>query len=219
MESLKGKVIAVTGASRGIGQAIAHEFAQRGANVVLVSRDQQRLDEVLRELPRKTDSRHLAVEIDIMDEESVNNGFDSIFNMFPDIDVLVNNAGIAFFDQIMDISGEAWDMMMKTNLKGAFLCTKRALPGMITKRSGHIFNISSVSGIKAFPYNTAYSASKAGLLAFGNSLREEVRKHGVKVVNIIPGATDTPIWDELNGEFDRSKMVDKTDIAKTILEI
>ncbi len=219
MIAFKDRVVVVTGASRGIGQAIAHEFADKEANVVIASRNIVLLEEVLKDLPCTGNSKHLAVEMDISREESIERGFERILNMYPSIDILVNNAGIAFFKLLTEIRGEDWDRMMRTNLKGAFLCSQKVIPGMVLKGSGIIVNISSVSAIKAFPYNTAYSAAKAGLLAFGNSLREEVRKSGVNVVNVIPGATDTPIWDDLNGEFDRTKMVDRSDIARSIADI
>ncbi|MFC1564167.1 SDR family oxidoreductase [candidate division KSB1 bacterium] len=216
---MKDRVVAVTGASRGIGLAVAQEFAGSGAILVLISRNINDLNNALTTLPGKSSSEHITVEADISDGQSVKTAFEKIFKTVGNVDILINNAGFAFFKPVMEIEPEDWDKMMGVNLRGAYLCSKMVLPGMISKRSGHIFNISSVSAIKAFPFNTAYSASKAGLLAFGNSLREEVRQHGIKVVNVIPGATNTPIWDDLQGNFDREKMIDRSDIAKTIAGI
>ena len=121
------------------------------------------------------------------------------------------------FVSLIETSIEDWDWMLNINLKGAFLCTKRVLPCMIEQKEGHIVNIVSVAGIQPFHSSSAYCASKYGMMGLTAVTREEVRKYNIIVTAILPGAVDTPIWNNIEGDFDRSKMMPPEDIAQTVI--
>ena len=110
-----------------------------------------------------------------------------------------------------------WDIQMNTNLRGSFLMTKAFVGNMIENKTGKIIFINSVAGLQAYPYSSAYVASKYGLRGFTSSLREELREHNIKVISIHPGAIDTPFWDDIKGDFPREKMLSSKDIAISIV--
>jgi len=140
-----------------------------------------------------------------------------VHDKWGDIDILVNNAGIAVFDKILNIREEDWDAMMAINLKGAFLCTQAVLDRMIIRQSGDIINIVSVAGRVGYYNCAAYCASKFGLLGFTEVLRKEMRKHGIRVMAIMPGATDTALWGD--ADVDRRKMMRPEQVAQTIVSL
>jgi 3-oxoacyl-[acyl-carrier protein] reductase len=136
-----------------------------------------------------------------------------------DIDILINNAGISSFKKFIDTKPEVFENIININLRGPFLCIQSVLPGMLKKNSGIIINIISVSAIKTFTKSSAYAASKAGLLAMSRSLREEVRKYGIKIIDIFPGATETEIWSKDSRDKFRDKMMKTEDVAEAVFEV
>jgi len=188
-----GEVVLVTGSGKGIGKAIAAQFAQEGAFVCIndiVREDAERTAEELEKLGTKT----LAVQADISKEEGVGNMFDLIFNRFGTIDILVNNAGIGDSFMVEDTTYEMWKKVIDINLNAAFLCCKAVIPVMQKKRHGKIVNIASVAAKKmSYHGGAAYTASKAGLLGFTRHLAYELAPYGINVNAVCPGATLTPL--------------------------
>jgi len=174
----------VTGASRGIGRAIARRLAER-YHVVAVARTQQALEELAREI-QGDGGRCTPLVADVTDPEAVVEALGSV-----EADVLVNNAGVGVMKPLVELTLADWRAMMSVNLDAVFHVTRVLLPGMIARRRGHIVNISSIAGRSAFPRGTGYTATKHGLLGFSESLMLEVREHGVRVSVVMPGGVAT----------------------------
>lgn len=183
---LKDKVAIVTGASRGIGAAIAAAYAQEGAHVVLAARTQDDLEEVAEKV-RAFDRDAAAVVTDVTDEESVQNMVQTALDRFGRIDILVNNAGSAMLRHVHRTSLETWNWLIGVNLTGPFLCTKHAWPALLEAGGGAIINIGSTSGSRAYPLMSAYSASKWGLVGLTKSTSAEGRTHNIRVNCVNPG--------------------------------
>lgn len=214
---MKGKVALITGGSRGIGKAIAAEFVKRGAYAVIAARSGKDLTSTAKKMGK---SKVLPLRCDVLLENEVKSLVETAFKWKKRIDILVNNAGIALESPVRKMKTADWDLVLNTNLRGAFLVTKYALPRMIKKRGGHIFNISSIAGKQGFEDWSAYCASKFGMLGFNGSLREEVRKYGIKVTAVLPGAVDTVIWESVGGvsASERKKMIRPEEIARLTAE-
>jgi len=209
------QVALVTGGNRGIGLAIARALAHEGASVIITGRDEEALRRATIEITRNggTVVSHVC---DIRDEDSVDELFAAVGKHFPHLDVLINNAGVVGASSHVDhMSLEAWRTVFDTNLTGAFLCTRAALPMM--RRGSTIVNNVSVAATSIFPGMAAYSASKAGLLAFSNTLREEMRVRGIRVISFIPGATDTDIWKQFWKDAPREKMMSAESVADALV--
>jgi len=190
MISLKNKVVIVTGASRGIGRAIALLFAQEGAQVVLAARRKQDLSRVEKEIKRQGGTSWV-VPCDVSKEKSVKNLIKKTVQEFRRIDILINNAGIGIHKPIIQFTAQDWDTTLDTNLKGPFFCTKEVLPIMIKQKSGQIINIGSLAGKNPIANLAAYCASKFGLIGFSGSVGLEVRNYGIKLNLLLPGTVDT----------------------------
>jgi len=181
-ESLSGKIAIVTGASKGIGKAIARLFAEKGAIVYALARGIQE-DPMYQNI--------IPIPCDITKENQVSSTIEKIVKENGTIDILINNAGVGHFAPIHQLEENQWDEMINVNLKGAFLCAKYVVPHLLTKKSGHIINISSVAGIEGFPTGTGYCASKFGLMGLTDSLLKELKPLGIKVSAICPGSVQT----------------------------
>jgi NAD(P)-dependent dehydrogenase (short-subunit alcohol dehydrogenase family) len=213
--SLKRKITLVTGATQGIGLAIARTLAAEGCNLVVCGRNPQRLRRVEAELSRKG-AKILAHLCDVRDQQSVSDLFQTVRQKFQRLDILINNAGIAHPDlPISKLPLETWSDVIVTNLTGIFLVTKAALPLM--KRGSVIVNNLSIAAKQVFPGSSAYNASKHGALGFTNTLREELREKGIRVVALLPGATDTAIWNTLWPGAPRKKMSPPAVIAQALV--
>jgi NAD(P)-dependent dehydrogenase (short-subunit alcohol dehydrogenase family) len=214
--SLKGKIALVTGATQGIGLEIARALADEGCALILSARNQARLRTVETQLARKK-VRVLAVPGDVRDEQSVAELFAAIRQQFGRLDILVNSAGIAHaFTPVGKLPLETWDDVLATNLTGMFLVTQAALPLM--KRGATIANVLSMSAKRPFPNLAAYNASKFGALGFTSTLRAELRSEGIRVIALLPGATDTPIWDTLWPDAPREKMIHPATVARALVD-
>jgi NAD(P)-dependent dehydrogenase (short-subunit alcohol dehydrogenase family) len=210
------QVVLVTGAGRGLGRALARAFAASGAAVVLAARNAGAVAAAAEDIVR-AGGRAVALPCDVRDAVQVGALVDAAVGACGGIDILVNNAGTFQISAIADTEEAAWDAMLDTNLKGAYLVTRAALPHLVARR-GHVINMVSVAGRAAYRFNGAYCASKWGLLGFTNVLREEMRSAGVRVTAVIPGATDTSIWDGVPGNWDRSKMMRPETVARCVVD-
>jgi 3-oxoacyl-[acyl-carrier protein] reductase len=211
---LKGKVALITGGSQGIGLSVAHALAAEGCSLVICGRNQSRLKRAQRELSASK-TQVVALTCDVRDPQSVRRMFAAIRRKFRGIDILVNSAGIAHaFLPASKISPREWNDVLTTNLTGTFLVTQAALPLM--KRGSAIANVLSMSAKRAFPNLAAYNASKFGALGFTNTLREELRHQGIRVIALLPGSTDTPIWKTLWPDAPREKMIRPETVAQAL---
>ena len=189
--SLAGKNALVTGASRGIGRAIAVELAKNGANVAITYvNSKDKAEEVVNEI-KGYGVKAIAIKADVSQEEEVLNMVKIVKESIGSIDILVNNAGINRDNLLMRMSTEDWDKVIDTNLKGTYLCSKALIRDMIKKKSGKIINIASVAGVAGNFGQTNYSASKAGVIGFTKSLAKEVASRGINVNAIAPGLIET----------------------------
>lgn len=188
---LENKVAIVTGASRGIGRAIALLFAKEGARTVLAARNSGLLAEVAKEIVQNGGKEPLLAEVDVTKEQSVHELVDRVLDKYDGIDILVNNAGVTRDGLLVRMSEAEWDDVLDTNLKGAFFATKAVAKAMIRQRHGRIINMASVVGLIGNPGQANYSASKAGLIAMTKSVARELASRNVLVNAIAPGFIDT----------------------------
>jgi NAD(P)-dependent dehydrogenase (short-subunit alcohol dehydrogenase family) len=205
----RAKLALVTGASRGLGLAIAEALSERGFHLILTARDQRALERVAARLPNAT-----AIACEIRDPQSVARLADLVRGR-KRLDVLINNAGIAGPSQpIASLDYEIWRQVIDTNLHGTFLVTQSLLP--LLGKGSVIVNNLSIAARVSFPGMAAYNASKRGLLAFTETLREELRPRGVRVVALLPGATDTAIWQQFWPEAPRRSMLSPRTVAEAV---
>ena len=191
MNELQGRVAVVTGASRGLGKAIALELAREGAVLALVGRDEAALSEVAGEALRLTAEAHVFLT-DVTQETQIHSLKERVHAQFGHVDILINNAGIMLRKQLMDCTLDEWRSLIDTNLTSAFLMCQSFVPLMRGRGYGRIINITSTLSHVSLPGRTAYSASKAGLLGFTRALALELAPEKITVVAISPGpfATD-----------------------------
>lgn len=194
---LLGQVVVVTGASRGIGKAIAIAAATAGADVVFTyASNDQAATEVSSEI-ESLGRKSLAIKADAASADGANSVIEQTIAMFGKIDVLVNNAGITRDTLLMRMSESDWDAVIDTNLKGVFLLTKAAIRPMMSAKKGKIITISSVVGLTGNPGQTNYCASKAGVIGFSKSLAKEVGSRGITVNVIAPGYIETDMTEKM----------------------
>jgi NAD(P)-dependent dehydrogenase (short-subunit alcohol dehydrogenase family) len=209
---LQGQVALVTGAGRGIGRAVAVAFAKEGADVVLAARSSHELTAVAREV-EAAGRRALAVPTDVRQEAAVAAMVRRAAAEWQRLDVLVHAAGVAAFGPVSDAKPEDWDQTMAVNLRGAYLCARAVLPGMVAQHRGTIINIGSMVTSRTLTGSASYTASKYGLLGFSRVLAEEMRPHGVRVGVLSAGAVDTPLWDAIPSPPDRARMLRPEQVA------
>ena len=215
-QSLQGKTAVITGGNRGIGLAIARAFSNAGCRVTIAGRNLQALETARAEL--QTTGEVSTEQCDVSDPAQVDKLFSSVKNRYSNLDILVNNAGISHSMQPTEkLSIETWKRVIDTNLSGMFLCTRAALPLM--GPGGTIVNNISVAAVQSFEGMGAYTASKAGALGFTNTLREELRKRRIRVLALIPGATDSEIWNEFWPQAPREKMMSAATVAEAVLHV
>ena len=210
---LRDQVAIVTGAGRGIGRAVALAFSREGAKVALAARTASQLDE-LAAFIRSQNGAALAVPTDVCQESSVVALVDRTLAEWARVDILVTAAGVAAFGPVADSTLSEWDQMMAVNLRGVYLTCRAVLAPMMARRRGTIINVVSAATKRAIPGCAAYAASKHGVLGFSRVLAEEMRVHGVRVGALIPGAVDTPLWDQIPNPPDRSRMLRPQDVAE-----
>lgn len=204
---LENKVAIVTGASRGIGKAIAITYARYGANVVVnYCGSKEKAEEVVN-LISKEGKKAVAYQADVADAKAVEQMFEFAIKEFGRVDILVNNAGITRDNLILKMSQEEFDAVIDTNLKGAFHCLKQAARIMLKQKSGRIINISSISGVIGNAGQVNYSATKAGMLGMTKSLAKELGSRGITVNAIAPGYINTDMTAVLKEDL-KSKVME-----------
>jgi 3-oxoacyl-[acyl-carrier protein] reductase len=199
---LSGKVALVTGASRGIGRAIARTFATAGAQVVITSRGdaaQAVADEIT-----QAGGQALALAADVSDAAAIAGVVDRILDAYGRLDVLVNNAGITRDQLLLRMKRDDWDAVIATNLTGTFVCTQAVLKTMVRQRAGRIISISSVVGQSGNPGQTNYAATKAGIIGFSKALAREVASRNITVNVVAPGLIDTDMTREISSDAQAS---------------
>ncbi|KZE37713.1 oxidoreductase [Bhargavaea cecembensis] len=214
MENLNGKTAIVTGASSGIGKAVAYRLAKEGLNVVLAARSTEKLKDVEEEINSGASGEAIAVPTDMTDQSSVRELVQKAAEAYSTVDIIVNNAGQMLAGTVRSGKTDEWDSMIDVNIKGLLYATNAVLPGMIGRGSGHILNIDSVSGHEVTKTSTVYSATKFAVRAISMGLEKELARTGVRVTNISPGMVDTPLMGSRS--VDR-KILDPENIAEAIV--
>ena len=217
MESLKGKNALVTGAGKGIGRAIAIALANEGVNVGLVARTESDLLEVAATIEAIGVSTAVATaDVSILNE--INIAVEKITGKLGAIDILINNAGVAAFGGFLEMEPAKWEQMIQVNLMGPYYVTRSVLASMIERKTGDIVNISSTAGIRGGAVTSAYSASKAGLIALSESLMYEVRKHNIRVTTLTPSTIATDMALDLKiTDGNPDKVMQPEDFAELII--
>ncbi|HWP81147.1 MAG TPA: SDR family oxidoreductase [Bacteroidota bacterium] len=216
-QSNHGRVVWITGASSGIGKALAEVFAQAGDMVILSARRESPLKSLARRIRAHGGSCEVTV-CDVRSEKSLRRAAKRITSNVGWVDVLINNAGVTSFKRFDEISTREFDEVIATNLRGAFLATKAVLDSMVKRRRGVILNIISFAAKTTYEGSAAYSASKAGVESMMNVLRAETRGRGLKVVNVYPGAILTPMWKAEHRRKYSNVMMSPKEIARLIYE-
>lgn len=204
MGQLQGRRCLVTGAGRGIGEAIARGFAAEGARVGVLDLDRTAAEWVAASIGDGA----IALSADVSDAEQVQNAFEGALSGLGGLDVLVNNAGIDTSSPVAEMPLAMWDRMIAVNLRSVFLCTQAALPRMLAQGSGRIINIASQLAQKGAPEMAHYAAAKAGVIGFTRSLAYEVAARGIAVNAICPGPVDTALWQAIPEAWRRRKLAE-----------
>ncbi len=214
MKPLKGKIALVTGGGSGIGFAITKALLDEGMHVAICGRDEGKLRKAETELGKHS-GKLLVMPTDVSKKAEVDHWVKAAIREFGRIDVLINNAGVARWSDVENITDEHLDYQLNVNLRGPLYCSQVVLPYMKGRQSGYIINISSVCGKSGFAGTAAYSASKFGLMALSDSLREEGASFNIKVTAICPGFVATPMVTDAPVPLE--EMIRPEDIAKAVL--
>ncbi len=215
---LAGQVALVSGASRGIGRAVALAFAREGARVALLARGRGDLELVARAIESDGGSA-LVVPGDAAEEDTAHRAVEATLARFGRLDCLVTAQGAGAFGPLEASRVQDWDAMLRANLTATYLLCRAALPAMLAAGQGTIVALVSLAAVRAIPGCAAYTASKAGVLGLVRALAAEVRGRGVRVAALSPGAVDTPFWDEIPSPPDRSRMLRPEAVAEAALLI
>jgi len=215
----KNKVVLITGASSGIGRESATEFAKLGADIILVSRTKEKLEQVADEL-KKFNVTTLVCQCDVSKKDQVKEMSRIVLEKFDSVDILVNNAGFAIYGSVSDLSIDDIESQMETNYFGMVYCTKYFLPSMLDKKSGHIVNVASVAASFGLPGIAPYCASKFAMLGFSEGLKHELKNSGVGITVVSPIMVRTNFFEHPSFEkmpkFSPTSLSSKT-VAKAIL--
>jgi 3-oxoacyl-[acyl-carrier protein] reductase len=215
---LEGRVVLVTGAGRGIGRALAHAFAGAGAKVALLGKTKKNLLEVQKEL-KDSGASTFVVAADVADEGAVSRAVAAVEQQLGPVDALVNNAGIFAAAPVEKMDAVVFDRVLAVNLRGPFLMSRAVLPGMKSRKRGHIVNISSTAGRRGFAGGGAYCASKFGLAGLTEAMRYEARASDVRVSCVFPSTVDTSLGKKAGMDFNRESAIQPEDIAKAVVSL
>lgn len=220
MTYLKGKTALITGGSRSLGKATAIALAKEGVNIAITGRDTKKLEETATEL------KALGVNVtyaafDVANQEAVNAGIEKIAKQFPQIDILINNAGIAGLGSVEEMPTAKWEEIIQVNVLGVYYVAKAVIPLLKANGGGDIINVASTAGLKGSANYSAYSASKAAVMRFSESLMLEMRKENIRVVTLTPStiATDMTITDLKITDGNPDKVLQPADFAQLIVDI
>lgn len=192
MVPIKNKVILITGASSGIGEACARSFASHGAKLILIARRLERIEALAKELETVYGVQSLTIQLDVQNKAQVEKKLFSLPQEWANVDILINNAGLALSsDPIQNGSPENWDIMIDTNIKGLLYVTHALLPGMLQRDQGQIVNIGSIAGQDLYPNGNVYCATKHAVRAITKSMRMDLVGTPIRVIEIAPGAVKT----------------------------
>jgi 3-oxoacyl-[acyl-carrier protein] reductase len=220
METLKEKSCIVTGATRGIGRAIAKTLLEQGAHVVICGRSAGSVSQTVASLHAETGGKVAGKAADVTDHEQVAALFSFADERFGGLDVLVNNAGVGVFSAISDLSIQDWRYTIETNLYGVFYCTREALSRFGTRGGGHIVNINSLAGKNPFAGGAAYNASKFALTGFSEAVMLDMRYHNVRVSYVMPGSVATEFsGSSVSGQDWKIWPEDIAEIVRMLLQV
>jgi NAD(P)-dependent dehydrogenase (short-subunit alcohol dehydrogenase family) len=209
-------IVVVTGASQGIGQAIAEAFAERdGAQVALAARTESKLESVAASC-RENGGETMVVPTDVTDDDAVTDLAETVQAEWGVPDVLVNNAGMFTYAPIDELTLDGFREQIDVNLTGTFAVTQAFLPSMRKQGSGHIFYMGSVASIMAYPGNAGYCAAKHGVRGLARVVREETKDDGLRVTTVLPGATYTPTWEGV--DLPEERFMSPEDVAQSIVD-
>jgi len=207
--------VVITGASRGIGKELAGHFAKEGADLYLCSREMGKTIQWQQTLMEQYQVKVVSFNADLGDATDTKAFGEQLLNALDHVDVLINNAGVYQPGSIHNEPDGQLEKMMAVNLFSAYHITRILVPRMIERKSGHIFNMSSIAALKAYQNGGSYSISKFALTGFSKNLREELMGHGIKVTTVYPGATMTSSWD--GSGIDPNRIMEASDIAKMVV--
>jgi 3-oxoacyl-[acyl-carrier protein] reductase len=212
----------VTGSGRGIGKEIAVLLAAKGLNVIVCSRTQTEIDNVLREIKSLEGGKAMGKRCDVSIASDVNNLVEEVLKKYGRIDVLINNAGISYVKKLIDTTEKEWDQTLDINLKGPFLLCKASVPHMMKNNLGVIINVSSGAGKVGFEDISAYCASKFGLMGLTESLTWEVANYNIRVMTICPGEVATKMQENVDSSYyqsNKDNMIQPKTVAEKIVEM
>ena len=198
-DNIAGKVIVITGASSGMGEATARDLAEKGAKIVLGARRKDRLDKIVEEI-EAADGEAIALETDVTRLEDVQALVKAATDKFGKLDVIFNNAGLMPLSHLESLKIDEWNQMIDVNIKGTLYGIAAALPVFKEQKSGHVINVSSVYGHKTVATGAVYCATKHAVRSLSEGLRQEVKDYNVRVTVISPGAVDTELTDHITEE-------------------
>lgn len=216
--SLQGKIALITGASRGIGPAIAEAFAGAGATVVLAARNGEELGQVAQRITGNGGTA-LAIPTDVSSEEQVRQMIESTVERLGKLDILVNNAGVGLFNKLIDSQTEQWDWVMEITLKGVYLCAREALKVMVPRKEGLIINIGSDLSYRTSANCGIYGTAKYGVAALTQVINQEHRLDGIRCTGIYPGMIDTYFAGSEMGEPRKQYWLKASDLANACLYV
>jgi 3-hydroxy acid dehydrogenase / malonic semialdehyde reductase len=209
MVSLKNKIVCITGASAGIGEACAREFARQGASLLLSARRKERVDALARQLAATHQIRTHTFKLDVTLQKDVERAFDTLPKEWKNIDILVNNAGLSRgLDKLHEGKIQDWDEMVDTNIKGLLYVSRAVLPGMVRRQQGQVINLGSIAGHQVYPGGNVYCASKAAVNLLGLGMKMDLLGTGVRVCSVEPGLVESEFSEvRFRGDKERAAKV------------
>ncbi len=209
MQAVKDKIVLITGASSGIGEACAYVFAEAGARLILTARRSPRLATLKTQLEQQFKADIMLLTFDVRDRPSITTALDSLPPEWHAIDILINNAGLSRgLDKLYEGDIQDWEEMIDTNVKGLLYMTRAIAPGMVARGRGHVINLGSIAGHETYPRGNVYCATKAAVRAISEGLKQDLLGTPVRVSSVDPGLVDT--------EFSQVRFHGDTDRAKTV---
>jgi 3-oxoacyl-[acyl-carrier protein] reductase len=215
-KQLAVKVAIVTGASRGIGRAISIALAKEGATVVLAARSIQKLEETARQVTKAGGKAQIVVT-ELTDEESIKNLVRAAKEKYGRLDILVNNAGVTHSAKLDQTETKDWDYCMQVNARAPFILCRETLPLLRKAKAGYIINIASVVGVKGYPLQSAYTASKHAIRGMTISLAEELKGSNIRVHLICPGGVDTELVQKVRPDIKKDELIKPEEIAELVI--